>query len=43
VESLDSTTRKAMKSIDELDKGMTFLNGEVEHLKKLEKDCTAFR
>lgn len=43
VESLDSTTRKAMKSIDELDKGMTFLNGEVEHLKKLEKDCAAFR
>ena len=43
VEFLDSTTRKAMNSIDELDKGMTFLNSEVEHLKKLEKDCAAFR
>lgn len=43
VESLDSTTKKAIKSIDELDKGMSFLNSEVEHLKKLEKDCAAFR
>jgi archaellum component FlaC len=43
VETLESTTRNAMKSIEELDKGMAFLNSEVEQLKKLEKDCTALR
>lgn len=43
VETLESTTRKAMKSIEDLDKGLTFLNSEVEHLKKLEKDCAALR
>ena len=43
VETLEVTTRNAMKSIEELDKGLAFLNNEVEELKKLEKDCTALR
>ena len=38
-----TTTRNAMKSIKELDKGLAFLNSEVEGLKKLEKDCAALR
>ena len=42
-ETLDATTRNAMKSIEELDRGLAFLNNEVEELKKLEKDCTALR
>ena len=32
-----------MKSIEELDRGLAFLNSEVKGLKKLEKDCTALR
>ena len=43
VETLEVTTRNAMKSIEELDRGLAFLNKEVEELKKLEKDCTALR
>ena len=45
VETLEATTRNAMKSIEELDKGLAFLNSEseVEGLKKLEKDCAALR
>ncbi|XP_067024762.1 uncharacterized protein [Acropora muricata] len=43
VETLEVTTRNAMKSIEELDRGLAFLNNEVEELKKLEKDCTALR
>ena len=43
VETLEATTRNAMKSIEELDKGLSFLNSEVEGLKKLEKDCAALR
>ena len=43
VETLEATTRNAMKSIEELDRGLAFLNNEVEELKKREKDCTALR
>ena len=43
VETLEVTTRSAMKSIEELDRGLAFLNSEVEELKKLEKDCAALR
>ena len=43
VETLEATTRNAMKSVEELDKGLAFLNNEVEGLKKLEKVCTALR
>ena len=43
VETLEVTTRNAMKSIEELDRGLAFLNNEVEELKKLETDCTALR
>ena len=43
VETLEGTTRNAMKPIEELDRGLAFLNNEVEELKKLEKDCTALR
>jgi len=43
VETLEATTRNAMKSIEELERGLAFLNNEVEGLKKLEKDCTALR
>ena len=43
VETLEETTRNAMKSIGELDRGLAFLNSEVEGLKKLEKDCAALR
>ena len=43
VETLEATTRNAMKSIETLDKGLAFLNSEVEGLKKLEKDCAALR
>ena len=34
VETLEATTRNAMKSIEELDRGLAFLNNEVEELKK---------
>ena len=34
---------QSVKSIEELDRGLTFLNKEVEELKILEKDCTALR
>ena len=40
---MEATTRNAMKSIEELDRGLAFLNNEVEELKKWEKDCTALR
>ena len=43
VETLETTARNAMKSIEELDRGLTFLNSEVEGLKKLEKDCAVLR
>ena len=43
VEILETTTRNAMKSIEELDRGLAFLNSEVEGLKKLEKDCAVLR
>ena len=43
VETLETTLTNAMKSINELDKGLPFLNSEVEELKKLEKDCTTPR
>lgn len=43
VETLEATTRNAMKSIEELDRGLAFLNSEVKGLKKLEKDCAALR
>ena len=43
VETLEATTRNALKSIEELDGGLAFLNSEVEGLKKLKKDCTALR
>ena len=43
VETLEATTRNAMKSIEELDRGLAFLNSEVEGLKKLERDCAALR
>jgi len=43
VETLEATTRNAVKSIEELDRGLAFLNSEVEGLKKLEKDCNALR
>ena len=44
VETLEATTRNAMKSIEEpLDRGLAFLNNEVEELKKREKECTALR
>lgn len=40
VETLETTLRNAMKSIDGLDKGLAFLKSEVEELKK---DCAALR
>ena len=43
VETLESKITGAAKSIEELDKGMAFLNSDVERLKKLEKDCSALR
>ena len=43
VETLETTTRNAMKSIEELDRGLAFLNSEIEGLKKLEKDCAVLR
>ena len=43
VETLETTTRNAMKSIEELDRGLAFPNSEVEGLKKLEKDCAVLR
>ena len=43
IETLEATTRNAMKSIEELDRGLAFLNNEVEELNKLEKDYTALR
>jgi len=43
VETLEATTRNAMKYIEELDRGLAFLNSEVEGLKKLEKNCAALR
>lgn len=43
VETLESKITGAAKSIEELDKGMAFLNSDVERLKKLEQDCSALR
>ena len=43
VETFETTTRNAMKSIEELDRGLAFLNSKVEGLKKLEKQCTVLR
>jgi len=43
VETLEATTRNAMKSIEELDRGLALLNSEVKRLKKLEKNCAALR
>ena len=37
VETLEESTKKANKAIEELDSGMAFLNSEVEELKKMEK------
>lgn len=41
--TLEATTRDAMKSVPELDRGLAFMNSKVEGLTKLEKDCTAIR
>ena len=43
VETLETTARNAMKSIEELDRGLAFSNSEIEGLKKLEKDCAVLR
>ena len=43
VETLETTTRNAVKSTEELDRGLAFLNSEVEGLKKLGKDCAVLR
>ena len=43
VETLETTTRNAMKSIEELGRGLAFLNSEIEGLKKLKKDCAVLR
>jgi len=43
VETLEATTRNAMKSIEENDRGLVSLNSEVKGLNKLEKICAALR